>query len=169
MQRKIRDDILLVLVRGEPFSKTYSQVSQTVWTRRHLIIHHTNECTFFIFHLVLRPISGQGLLIHEVSRSHTTHHSREESSWRVISSSPKPLPDNTQHSQQTPMPPRGIRTPNLCRRAAAALHFKLHGHWDRHEWHLTHKNTFLWYCNTFRHHLRHLLGASHLTLNLSSI
>jgi len=45
---------------------------------------------------------GQGLLIHEVSRSHTTtHHSRWDSSGRVISSSQRPLPDNTQHSQQT--------------------------------------------------------------------
>jgi len=29
------------------------------------------------------------------------HHSRENSSGRVISSSQRPLPDNTQHSQQT--------------------------------------------------------------------
>jgi len=39
---------------------------------------------------------GQGLLIHEVSRSHTTtHHSRKDYSGRVISSSQRPLPDNT--------------------------------------------------------------------------
>ena len=45
---------------------------------------------------------GHGLLIHEVSRSHiTTHHSRYDSSGRVISSSQRPLPDKTQHSQQT--------------------------------------------------------------------
>ena len=44
---------------------------------------------------------GQGLLIHEVSRSHTTtHYSRYDSSGRVISSSQRPLPDNTQHSSQ---------------------------------------------------------------------
>ena len=44
---------------------------------------------------------GQGLLIHEVSRSHTTtHHSRLNSSGRGISSSHRPQPDNTQHSQQ---------------------------------------------------------------------
>ena len=48
------------------------------------------------------PQVGQGLLIHEVSRSHTTtHHTRYDSSGRVISSSQRPLPDNTQHSQQT--------------------------------------------------------------------
>jgi hypothetical protein len=45
---------------------------------------------------------GHGLLIHEVSRPHTTtHHSRQDSSGRVISLSQRPLPDNTQHSQQT--------------------------------------------------------------------
>jgi hypothetical protein len=47
---------------------------------------------------------GQGLFIHEVSRSHTTtHHSRSDSSGRVISSSQRPLPDNTQHSKQSPV------------------------------------------------------------------
>ena len=43
-----------------------------------------------------------GAPIHDVSRSHTTtHHSRQDSSGRVISSSQRPLPDNTRHSQQT--------------------------------------------------------------------
>ena len=52
------------------------------------------------------PPVGYGLLIYEVSRSHTTtHHSRQDSSGWVISSSQRPLPDNTQHSRQTSMPP----------------------------------------------------------------
>ena len=56
----------------------------------------------FFFFFALRPNAGHGLLILEVSRSDTTtHHSRWESSGRVISSSQRPLPDNTQHSQQT--------------------------------------------------------------------
>ena len=38
----------------------------------------------------------------------TTHHSRQDSSGRVISPTQRPLPDNTQHSQQTSMPPVGI-------------------------------------------------------------
>jgi hypothetical protein len=43
------------------------------------------------------------------SRSHTTtQHSRYDSSGRVISASQRPLPDNTQHSQQTFMPPVGF-------------------------------------------------------------
>ena len=52
---------------------------------------------------------GQGLLIHEVSRSHkTTHHSRQDSSVPAISSLQTPLPDKTQHSQQTSMPLAGL-------------------------------------------------------------
>jgi len=81
---------------------------------------------------VQHPQMGQGLLIHEVSRSHTTtHHSRQDSSVRVISLSRRPLPDNTQHTQQTNIhAPGGIRTHNLSRRAAANLLLRLCGHWD---------------------------------------
>ena len=62
-----------------------------------------------------------GAPILDVSRSHTTaHHSREDSSGRVISSSQRPLPDNTRHSQQTNIhAPGGIRTHDLSRWAAA--------------------------------------------------
>jgi hypothetical protein len=65
---------------------------------------------------------GQGLLIHEVSRSHTTtHHSRYDSSGRVISLSQRPPPENTQQSQQTDIHAHGgIRTHDLSRRAGAA-------------------------------------------------
>ena len=59
-------------------------------------------CSYFLFAVALRPNAGHGLLILDVSRSHTTtHHSRLDSSGRVISSSQRPLPDNTRHSQQT--------------------------------------------------------------------
>ena len=56
-----------------------------------------------------QPPVGQGLLIREVSRSHSDTHTRQESSGRVMSSSQRPLPDNTQHSQQRDtMPPVGF-------------------------------------------------------------
>src|SRR5215475_9174225 len=43
-----------------------------------------------------------GAPILDVSRSHTTtQHSRQNSSGRVITSSQRPLPDNTRHTQQT--------------------------------------------------------------------
>ena len=81
----------------------------------------------------LRPNAGHGLLILEISRSHTTtHHSRQDSSGRVISSSQRPLPDNTQHSQQTDIhAPGGIRIHNLSSRAAADLRLRPRGPWDR--------------------------------------
>ena len=51
----------------------------------------------------------------------------------MISPSQRPLPDNTQHSQQTNIhAPVGIRTHNLSRRAAVDLRLRPHGHWDRH-------------------------------------
>jgi hypothetical protein len=59
--------------------------------------------------LVRQSPVGQGLLNQEVSRSHiTTHHSRYGCSGRVISSSQRPLPDNTQPSRQTSMPSVGF-------------------------------------------------------------
>ena len=62
-----------------------------------------------VVYLTQQPPVGHGLLIHEISRSHTTtHHSQWDSSGRVISSSQRPLPDNTQHSQQISMPQVGF-------------------------------------------------------------
>ena len=97
--------------------------SGLVWTR----------CKLF-FLVVLRPNAGHGLLILEVSRLHTTtYHSRQDFSGREISSSQRPLPDNTQHSQQTDIHATGgIETHDLSRRAAADLRFRPRGHWNRH-------------------------------------
>ena len=48
------------------------------------------------------PVAGFSLLVFEVSWSHTTTlHSRWDSSGRVMSPSQRPLPDSTQHWQQT--------------------------------------------------------------------
>jgi len=61
-----------------------------------------------------------------------THHSRQDFSGRVISSSQRLLPDNTRHSQLANIhAPGGIRTNNLGRRAAADLRLKPRGHRDR--------------------------------------
>jgi len=98
----------------------------------------------FVLVLVHQPPVGHGLLIHEVSRSHTTtHHIWEDSSGRVISSSQRPLPDNTRQSQQTNIhSPGGIRTQNLSRRAAADLRLRLRGHWDRQPTYLSNRNKY---------------------------
>ena len=83
-----------------------------------VVIKTTNLLLLFV---ELRPIAFHGLLILEVSRSHTTtHHRRYDSSGRVTSSSQRPLPDSTQHSQQTNIhDPGGIRTHSFSRREAA--------------------------------------------------
>jgi hypothetical protein len=55
------------------------------------------------------------------------------SSGRVISSSQRPLPDNTQHSQQTNIYALdGIRTHDVSKRAAADLRLRPRRYWDRH-------------------------------------
>ena len=67
------------------------------------------EGGIFVFGTTAPPPVGQSLLIHEVSRSHTTtHHIRYDSSGRVISPSQRSLYDSTQHSQQTSMSPAGF-------------------------------------------------------------
>ena len=113
---------------------------EMVWTARERIrIRREKHCYFLwfmsFFFCLWRdsPPVGHGLLIHEVSRSHsTTHHSRQDSSIRVISPTHRPLPDNTRHSQQTNIHvPGGIRTHNLRRRAAVDLRLRSRGHWDR--------------------------------------
>ena len=109
-----------------------------VWTSTDYV--HGNQTFFFL--LALRPplgvvfygpLVGFSLLAYEVSWSHsTTRHSRSDSSERMISPSQRPLPDNTQHSQQTNIhAPSGIRTRNLSRRAAKDLRLRPRGHWDR--------------------------------------
>ena len=62
----------------------------------------------------------------------TTHHSRQDSSGRAISSSQRPLLDNTQHSHKTNIHATGgIRTHDLSRWAAVDLRLRPPGHWDR--------------------------------------
>ena len=49
-----------------------------------------------------------------------THHTRQDSSGRVTSPTQRPLPDNTQHSQQTDIhAPGGFRTHNPSKRSTA--------------------------------------------------
>jgi hypothetical protein len=86
------------------------------------------------FSVALWPNAGHGVLILEVSRSNTmTHHIWYDSPGQVISSPQTPVPDNTQHSQQTNIhAPGGIQTHDLSRRAAADICLRPRGHWDRH-------------------------------------
>ena len=64
----------------------------------------------------------------------------------MISPSQKPLPDNTQHSQETDIHAAyGIRTQNLSRRVAAHPRLRPRGHWDRQSRDLPALNTVLHY------------------------
>jgi hypothetical protein len=91
-----------------------------------------------VVHIVFPPVAlrsntAHDLLILEVSRSHTTtHHSRQDSSGRVISPSQRPVPNNTQHSTQTDIHASGgIRTHNPSKRATAEPRLRPRGHWYR--------------------------------------
>jgi hypothetical protein len=80
--------------------------------------------------VALRPNAGHGFVILDVYRSHTTtHHSRYDSSVRLISLSQRHLPDDTQHSLQreTDVPPVGF-----SRREAADPRLSPRSQWDRH-------------------------------------
>jgi len=84
--------------------------------------------------VALRPITGHGLLILEVSRSHTTmHHSRYDSSEWVISSSQRPL--TTLTTDRHPCP-RWDSNPQSQQASGADLRLRLRGYWDRLMWKL---------------------------------
>jgi hypothetical protein len=62
----------------------------------------------------------------------TTRHSLQDSSGRVISSSQRPLPDNSQYTKQTNILATGwILIHDQSRRAAVDLRLRSRGHWDR--------------------------------------
>ena len=65
-----------------------------------------NARYFFFLQCRNSPPLDQGLLITEASRSHSVHHTQQDSSGRVISRSQRPLPDNTT-LRQTSMSPGG--------------------------------------------------------------
>jgi len=104
----------------------------TLFLQLCMTILTTFGAVYFLF-LEWQPPLGQDLLIHQVSRSHTTtHHNRYDSSRWVISSSQRPLPDNT-HTTLTKdfNAPGGIRTHILSRREAADLRLRPRGYSNR--------------------------------------
>jgi hypothetical protein len=61
-----------------------------------------------------------------------THHTRYDSSGRVINPTQRPLPENTKHSQETQIHDLGgIRTRNPSKRSAADPRLRPRSHWDR--------------------------------------
>ena len=82
--------------------------------------------------LALQPTVGQVLLIHYVRRTQMLHQNLKYPFGRVINTSWRTLPDNTQQYEQINIHALGgIRTHNHSRRAAAHLRLRPRGHWDR--------------------------------------
>jgi hypothetical protein len=78
-----------------------------------------------------QPLVGQSHLIIEASRSHSDTPHSVGHSGRVISQTQRPLPDNTQHSQEADTHVAGgIRTRNPSKQTAADPRLRLRGHWD---------------------------------------
>ena len=66
------------------------------------------------------------------NHTHWTHHTRWDSSGRALGPKQRPLPDNTQHSQQTNIHATGrIRTRNPSKRAATDPCLVPRDHWDQ--------------------------------------
>ena len=104
-------------------------------TRRSLPVSaDSTTCLTKLFFCTMaqQPLVGQGVLIDQDSWSHSdTPHS--DFSGRVTIPTQRPLPDNTQHSQQTDIHAAdGIRTHNPSKRAAADPVLRLRGGWVRH-------------------------------------
>ena len=84
----------------------------------------------FLINFLQQPPVGHGLLIHEVSRSHND----APQSVVLLRTSDQFVAETStwQHNTHNRHPsPRGIRTHNLSRRAAADLRLRPRGHWDR--------------------------------------
>ena len=97
-------------IKGPSRNKVLAKFYSIVTTLPNKLLD-SQVCIEISLFLARQPPVCQGFLIHEVSRSYkTTHHSRPDSSGRVISSSKRPLPDNTHniHNRQTSIPPVGF-------------------------------------------------------------
>jgi hypothetical protein len=90
----------------------HSLVNPNMKTYRLFILRFLNPSASIPFQ-GSTALVGLGLLIFQVSASHQTHHTWQESSGWVISPSQRPLPNSTKHSQETDThAPGGIRTRN---------------------------------------------------------
>ena len=112
-------------MHGQPHIRSSIQI----WTRH---MSYTYMYMFLVFYLLLfscgpaaqrgpGPPHSRGFWI---TLRHPTL--SRDSSVRVISLSQRPLPDNTQHSQQT-----DIHTPDWIRIRSPSKPVAAHGHWDR--------------------------------------
>jgi hypothetical protein len=120
-------------LRGDwPQQKWWGNNGQdpTIWHALVNILYQQRCMFFYPWHN-----SPQWARASSLSRFHDDtqkHHTRQDSSGRVMSPSQRPIPDSTQHSQQTNIHvPGGIRTHNLSKLAAADRRLRPRGQWDR--------------------------------------
>ena len=98
----------------------------------HIILLGTRCNNFFFTTVQLRQWAKTSLLSRIYDHTQT-HHTRQNSSGLVTGSTQRPLPDNTQHSQQTNTHAAGgIRTLNPSKRVAVDPRLRPLGHRDRH-------------------------------------
>jgi hypothetical protein len=115
-------------MEAEGYSENVLPNYQAVW--RDVFENYNNNNNNFS--MGQQPLAGQGLLIIEASRSHSDTPHSENSSGRVISPTQKPLPANTQQSQETDIyDPDGIRTHNPSKRTVADSRLRPRDHCDR--------------------------------------
>jgi hypothetical protein len=107
-------------------------------------IVHVFMYNFFLWHF--HPILGHGLLLRGFAIIYWTHHTWYDSSGWVFSPTQRPLPYNTQHSQQTNIHALSwIRTHNPSKRAATDPCLRLCGPSDCVWWYYSLKIPGLYY------------------------
>jgi hypothetical protein len=103
--------IAMICAKNYPMTSIYDELLSIVDAARPGALFAERPGHKVSLFFMQQPPVDRGLLIHKCSRSHTTtHHSRQDSSGRAISSTHRPLPDNLQHSEQISMPPERFET-----------------------------------------------------------
>ena len=107
----------------------YGKGQQPLYCAAPRIAHGEMAVSFIPFFHDTSALSGLDLLVAEVSRSHSDTPHSVGLLRTVIGPSLVPLPDKTQHSQQTDIHAAGgIRTRNTSKQAAADPRLRWRGH-----------------------------------------
>jgi YD repeat-containing protein len=93
---------------------------------------HGDYFIFYFYFLAQQTLVGEGFLLSSIHEHTQTHHTRWDSSGRVISPTQTLLPDSTQHSQERDVHATGgIRSRNPNKQSAADPRLRSRGHRDR--------------------------------------
>ena len=92
------------------------KTSSSTGVRTSAIRYTDYPMNFFFFFVAQQPFSGLGHLILRFPVHTRTHHTLWDSSGRVTGPSQRPVPDSTQHSQETDIQAlAGLETANTAR------------------------------------------------------